>query len=237
MIIRGKVIHSETHSVIEKAHISLRIDDIPFWEGKTIEQGVFEKTSSGNYLGAKLNCRIEKDGFVPWEQSLEIEDEELNIEAVLKPDKIDLPITILGQDGRALKGAKIYLKSNHQPIWDGVADIDGTHLVTLAGMFRNTDLEYLAKKRGFSQKKGKLTLKHDSRLEIRLEKKKKKGCLWPVIIMVIAAALFGLGYQFDSRREEPLRLLFISLSALTLFFGIFIPGLIRFFRRKKANKR
>lgn len=233
MIVKGNIKNEETGAPVIDAQISIKINDITFFEGKSIKEGLFEKSDDGNFIGATLTCRVEMEGFKIWETQFEIEAEEHDIQVALKPQEIKLKIKIADQKGQSIAGAKISFSSNAEGYaWEGVSGSNGEYIAPPNKLEFGDIVNFTVNLIGFKQSTGSISIEQENSLTIKMtqiEEKPERNWKWIIFKLVLALIFFIISFFFFDDHNQLVGFLFILFGLATIILG--------FFRKKLFSKK
>jgi len=132
--------------------------------------GKFEYRDVDQYIGEDLTCRVEKEGYLPFEKTREIEGEKVTLEVELVEETLQLRLALRNKEGDSVEGVRIFLEVEGQEVGAGLSGKDGVFETELDHNLKDKSLNYRTEMTDFETASGSVRIENETSHDIVMKR-------------------------------------------------------------------
>ncbi len=170
MKVKGLAKNTATGAPLAGVKVVLAVGDRELAVLFSDKEGCFEHMEEKEYVGQKLNCRVEKEGFKSQDVSREIPQDEVQLDIELVPERVELMLTVHDGKKNPLEGVKITLGLNGEQIGTGFSGKNGLAKITVPRGWVKKTGKLKGELAGFEPSIKEIQIEEDTPIEIIMKK-------------------------------------------------------------------
>lgn len=194
MRVLGIIIDASKETPLPDAKLSFHIGEKELAVLYSDSEGRFEHKEEISYLGETLICQVEKESYKPQKVTHKIEQEEVQLEMKLVPEKeekLEFQLECKDDRGNPIGGVSVSLEIDGEGVGIGISDKNGLFKITLSPDFKDKTLNFKAELGGFELGKGEVKIGKETSCDITMKKipVTPPRKIWPKIVLGTAAVI------------------------------------------------
>lgn len=229
MEVKGLVKNAATGAPLAGVKVVLTVGERELAVLFSDREGRFEHMEEREYVGQKLNCRVEKEGLEPQTVSREIPQDEVQLDIELIPERVELMLTVHDGKKNPLEGVKINLELNGKQIGTGFSGKNGLAKITVPRGWVKRTGKLRGELVGFEPSIKEIQIEEDTPIEIIMKKVVQRlepnWKYWKWALCVLLPIII-ISYIISDTSRDVIRFFVLvgwGIALVTLIMALILP--------------